>query len=409
MDILIIFKRKIDEYTIYRSLPILARFRVHVEVVSKIFNIVRVIGDKHDINQILINLKDSIITWFENIDISHCLDVYKIPWVHIPTPFHIGTQILSTYLLHNLGIFGSRSIIYIIDELPIYSKAWRIYRINVIGKAKPSIEASIVLSIIKDPLDTAFTCIPIEAEKIKEVGKYPCINMGLAPLSEVTILALSDKTIASLFKCLEYVVTNVSKCHILLIPWQVNLHPREWSRNEVKTIVEILTNYFKLIEKKGIVIVTPVGNHGIDNSIDPIACSEHVFSITGFELNTGKTLEIASKPPNPFYPNVYKPDFTMPGMTKIELVKENELTCVNTVGTSIAACFFTGVLALFNEYLKCELNKELTPGVLRHYIQVMGRKQSEITRHKESHIGHGLLTCTQIKLYVDYIKGRKYE
>jgi len=309
-----------------------------------------------------------------------------------------------------MGIYGSRVHICIIDELPTYSKAWKMYRINVVGNAKPSIDASVVLSIIKDPLDTAYTCIPIEAKKIREVGKYPCISMGIAPLSEITLLAVSERKISTIIKQLCKIIENDIKCHIVLIPWQVNLDPKYFTSNEVKNLVQVLDQIYKVLDEKGIIVVTSVGNHEIDGSIDPLACSKYVFSISGIELGTGNILNIASKPPNVIHPEIPKPDFVMPGIVKTEIVKNEELTCVSKVGTSVAASFFTGVLALFNEYLKTEINIELTSKEFRKYVSFLGREKREIERTGsdfKSRVGHGLLTCTQIMMYVDYLRKKK--
>ena len=409
-DVVIVVKGLNDVFDFYRLVPIFHRFLIDVDVLSRKFNIFRIRGEVKTVNALIKNLGSKVVMLFRNFGIKHSGDVYKMPWFYLPTPFHIGNQLLSTYLLHNMGIYGSMTSICIIDDLPIYSKAWRMFRINTLYMPKTSrgsLEASVALSIIKDPLDTANTCIPIDAKKIREVGRYPCVNMGIAPLAEVNLICLDDHTAASLIKALDVVLQNVDKCRIVFIPWQVNIPPSEFSKNDVKVFVNILNMFYKTLDEKGVIVITPVGNHGVEASIDPIASSEHTFSPTGFELGSGSTLNIASKPPNVIYPNVPKPDLIMPGVAKVEVVKESELTCVNAVGTSVAAAFLTGVLALFNEYLKCELSKELTSGVLRHFIKTMLKSEDTVRKHMESHVGKGMITCTQIMMYVDNLRKTK--
>ena len=169
LDFVVVFGRSVSEFDLYHGLPLFTRLRIGIEIILKKLGVVRVSGDSSYVKTFFSTYSSKILMSFPNFGIKHCGEVYKLPWMYLPTVFHIGNQILSTYLLHNMGIYGSGTSICIIDELPAYSKAWKIYKINVVGKTKPSIDASIVVSIIKDPLDTAYTCIPVGVEKIKEV------------------------------------------------------------------------------------------------------------------------------------------------------------------------------------------------------------------------------------------------
>ena len=78
-DVVVVLREFLDEYSLYHLVGILDRFRFNIEILSKKFYIYRIYGDDFAIKKLLRNLGNKIVFTFRNFEISHCIDVYKLP------------------------------------------------------------------------------------------------------------------------------------------------------------------------------------------------------------------------------------------------------------------------------------------------------------------------------------------